>query len=182
MAKSDEAKGRQVCDRFFFLQIGCYLFSNEIVVRQIVVEGVNHPLSVLERVRIKKRNIATDLVRLIFRVAGLVEPHASQALAVSGALHYTGGELNWGFGDPVTVPPLDGLLSMQASGPQLEIQDNKKQKLAMAFVENKMIVLQVLQAFPQLLGMAELGGDPNEEVYRTSRPLDFSNLGDGAGA
>lgn len=101
---------------------------------------------------------------------------------VSGALHYTGGELNWGFGDPVTVPPLDGLLSMQASGPQLEIQDNKKQKLAMAFVENKMIVLQVLQAFPQLLGMAELGGDPNEEVYRTSRPLDFSNLGDGAGA
>lgn len=101
---------------------------------------------------------------------------------VSGALHYTGGELNWGFGEPVNVPPLDGLLSMQASGPQLEIQDNKKQKLAMAFVEDKRLVLQVLQAFPQLLGMAELGGDPNEEVYRTSRPLDLSALDDGAGA
>lgn len=99
-------------------------------------------------------------------------------LNISGAVSYSGGSADFGFGDSVVVPPIVGLFSMSEDAPQLDVQSSEEVKLARIFMEKDMVVLQVLRAFPQLLGMSDIDGGAGDEVYRVSQPLDLSALAD----
>lgn len=97
-------------------------------------------------------------------------------LNISGGVSYSGGNADIGFGDSVVVPPIMGFFSMSSGAPQLDIQSAEEVRLARIFIEKDMVVLQVLRAFPQLLGMSDVEGGGGDEVYRVSQRLDLSSL------
>src|SRR5687768_10891968 len=74
------------------------LVFQELVVGQIVVETVDDPLAVFVGVGIKELGIVTDLVRLVFSVAGEREPEARHAFAESSRVDETLDEEAIGFG------------------------------------------------------------------------------------
>jgi general secretion pathway protein N len=115
----------------------------------------------------------------VISVSGFALTLADQViLDIAGEVSYSGGEADFGFGDSVVVPPIMGLFSMPRGAPQLDIHSSEEVRLARIFIEQDMVILQVLRAFPQLLGMSDLEGDAADEVYRVSQPLDLSALAD----
>lgn len=92
-------------------------------------------------------------------------------LNISGSVNYSGGSADFGLGDAVVVPPIKGLFTMANGAPQLDVQSAEEVRIARVFIEEEMVVLQVLRAFPQLLGVSDVEGDASDEVYRASQPL-----------
>lgn len=89
-----------------------------------------------------------------------------------GVLHYGGGVVSWGRqGEGAAqVPPLDGVLSLQAAGPVLVITGPQKQQLVRADISKGKLHVKVRRAWPQLLGVSQ-GGNPNDVVFSLSRPV-----------
>ena len=54
---------------------------DELVVGQIAIERLDHPLPVLVGMRIKELRVVADLMRLVFRIARQRQPHARHLLA-----------------------------------------------------------------------------------------------------
>ena len=79
-AEPNEAERRQVFGTGIEL-IGSELKLDELIVRQIAVEGLDDPLAVFVGVRIKEFCVVADLVRLVFGVTRERKPEAGHAFA-----------------------------------------------------------------------------------------------------
>ena len=87
-----------------------------------------------------------------------------------GTLHYGGGVVSWGRGGSASVPSLNGLLAMEKAGPRLTVTGPQQQELMRAGIANKRLSVQVLRAWPELLGVSQ-GGNPGDVVFRMSQPV-----------
>ena len=87
MSKPDITQRGQILSGGFFQKVGRELLADEVVVGDVVVERIDHPLAVAVGVRVKERRVGADLMRLILGVAYVVQPHAGQALSESMTLH-----------------------------------------------------------------------------------------------
>ena len=87
MAKPDETQRRQIPGWGVLDQVGCKLLSDELVVWEVVIKCIDHPLAITICVWIKECRIGADLMCLILCIADVVQPHACQAFAKRAALH-----------------------------------------------------------------------------------------------
>lgn len=87
-----------------------------------------------------------------------------------GTLNYSGGTVTWGQGGSAPVPPLDGRLSMEKTGPVLVVTGPRKQQLVRAGIANGKFDLKVRRAWPQLLGVSQ-GGNPSDVVFQMTQPV-----------
>lgn len=87
-----------------------------------------------------------------------------------GTLHYGGGVVSWGQGGSASVPALNGLLAMEKEGPRLTVTGPQQQELVRAGIVKKRLSVQVLRAWPELLGVSQ-GGNPEDVVFRMSQPV-----------
>ena len=87
MAKRDKTQRRQIPGWGVLDQVGCKLLSDELVIWDVVIKCIDHPLAITICVWIKECRIGTDLMCLILCIADVVQPHACQAFAKRAALH-----------------------------------------------------------------------------------------------
>lgn len=88
---------------------------------------------------------------------------------LQGTLEYGGGTVSWG-DESATIPKLDGRLVMEKDTPVLTVTDPEKSQLLHASLEEGRFQLQVMRAWPQLLGVSQ-GGNPSDVVFRMSQPV-----------
>ncbi|WP_111656940.1 type II secretion system protein N [Isoalcanivorax indicus] len=84
-----------------------------------------------------------------------------------GALRYGGGKVSWGELDPVSVPPLDGVLSLVETYPEFSMTGPGGETLLRARLEQQAVSLRAYGALPQLFGLTE-DGDPEGEIFHSS--------------
>lgn len=87
-----------------------------------------------------------------------------------GTLHYSGGTVTWGRNGAAQVPVLDGRLSMEGEVPTLQVNDPEGTRLMQARLEQGRFHLEVMRAWPILLGVSQ-GGQPDDVVFRMSQPF-----------
>lgn len=96
---------------------------------------------------------------------------AEQAiLDAQGTAQYSGGLVTWGRNGSAKVPALDGRLSMESGVPTLQVVDPQGTELVVARIADERFQLQVLRAWPMLLGVSE-GGEADDVVFQMSQPF-----------
>lgn len=88
----------------------------------------------------------------------------------SGSAQYGGGQVSWAPGESAVIPPLSAVIEYQDPLSQLWVHDPQGVKLALAELTDEMATLRVFRAWPALLGLSQ-GGNPDDVVFETSRPL-----------
>jgi general secretion pathway protein N len=89
---------------------------------------------------------------------------------LQGTLDYSGGTVTWGNNGAATVPELQGRLSMEGQVPTLQVTDPEGERLVQARIDEGRFHLEVMRAWPLLLGVSE-GGSPDDVVFQMSQPF-----------
>ncbi len=99
-----------------------------------------------------------------------------QVTDARATVQYGGGTVTWGRSASAVVPVLQGRLSMEGETPVLEVNDPEGQRLMSARLSEGRFQLEVLRAWPMLLGVSQ-GGQPDDVVFQMSQPFSLGQAG-----